>query len=132
MFDKKKYVHVYVSLILLWVSFLFKETGFFFLIFYPVAYFIYTKNFLKALKVNVPFIAYGILLIGLRINELLNPRGDAVNLVTSYFPRNSLDVVNSVHGRSLLDDLEEVVSPPELSAGIGCRPNGELASVEGR
>src|SRR3972149_11238012 len=50
LFDKDKSLFVYLSLILLWLSFLFKETGFFFLMLYPVAYFIYTKNILKTLK----------------------------------------------------------------------------------
>lgn len=109
--DKNKLPFVFLSLILLWLSFLFKETGFFLLILYPIMHFLYKKNFLKSLKVNFPFILYGLLLVALRINEILSPKGDAVNLVTSRIGLGGI-VLNAISYP--LQGFSQLVFPPNV------------------
>src|SRR5581483_10032555 len=70
------------SLIMLWISFLFKETGFFLFIFYPAIYFIFKRNILKTIKVHLPFFIYALLIFYLRINEVIAPVGTSANLET--------------------------------------------------
>lgn len=111
LFDKNKLPFVFLSLILLWLSFLFKETGFFLLILYPVIHFLYTKNFLKSLRVNFPFILYGLLLVALRINEILSPKGDAVNLVTSRIGLGGI-VLNAISYP--LQGFSQLIFPPNV------------------
>ncbi len=108
LFDRRNRF-LYLSLLFLWISFLFKETGFFFLILYPVIYFIYTKNLLKTLKINIPFILYGIFLVSLRINEVLAPKGVSQNLVTGGSGLGSI-FLNSISYP--LQSFSQLILPP--------------------
>lgn len=110
LFDKNK-LFIYLSLILLWFSFLFKETGFFFLILYPVIHFIYTKNVFKTLKVNIQFILYGIFLVVLRINEILAPKGGSQNYLigTSSLGNVFLNAVSYP-----LQGFSQLIFPPNV------------------
>lgn len=80
---KKKGRFKYLSLIFIWASFLFKEIGLFLFALYPAVFYLYRGKDLKAnFKENLSFISYGVFIVALRANEILNPVGPAVNVVT--------------------------------------------------
>lgn len=83
-FLKRRIVKDYVfSFVFLWVSFLFKETGFFLLLAYPLIWFFYTKQ--KTVKrffiENTPWIAYGAVMGFFLLYVVITIPGERANYI---------------------------------------------------
>lgn len=74
----------YLSLFFLWISFLFKETGLFLLVLYPLYYLLLKKGKIgKMVREHIPFIAYAALIAVLRMSEIFAPAGETNVLITA-------------------------------------------------
>ena len=74
----------YLSLFFLWLSFLFKETGLFLFVLYPLWYLLLKRGKMgKTVREHLPFIAYGVLIAILRMSEIFAPAGETNVLITS-------------------------------------------------
>ncbi|MBI5449194.1 hypothetical protein HY948_02645 [Candidatus Gottesmanbacteria bacterium] len=74
----------HLSLLFLWISFFFKETGLFLFGFYPLWYF-FAKNrkFSTTIWENILFLVYGVIIVMVRLQELFAPAGEANVLITA-------------------------------------------------
>lgn len=81
--SKRKYIDNFLSLLFLWVSFLFKEVGYFLFIVYPLLWFIYVKN--KSLKLfikdNLLVFIYGVVITVFLVQSVLFIPGIRANYI---------------------------------------------------
>lgn len=74
----------YFSLLFLWISFLFKETGLFLFVLYPLYYVLLKKGKMgKMVREHIPFIGYAALIVVLRMGEIFAPAGETNVLITA-------------------------------------------------
>lgn len=74
----------YWSLLFLWISFLFKETGLFLFLLYPLWHLLSKNRRIRmTIEEHISFIVYGTIMVFVRLQELLAPVGEANVLITA-------------------------------------------------
>lgn len=82
--DKNRTLNLMYAAIWLFISLLFKETGVFLFIFYPMIYFFYHRsNFLTIIKKHWILMSYGLLILILQARSLIYPSGQTTVLITT-------------------------------------------------
>ncbi|MDO8658179.1 MAG: hypothetical protein Q7K55_05535 [Candidatus Levybacteria bacterium] len=86
--EKRKYIYLFLSLFFIWVSFLFKESGYFVFILYPIAWILYSnkKSLKKFALQNLPVFIYGFyvtVILAVNIVSLPSQRANYVASDTS-------------------------------------------------
>lgn len=115
---KRKYIYNFLSLISLWISFLFKEVGYFLFVVYPILWFIYIKN--KSLKLfvkdNLLLFVYGATMTVFFVQSVLFIPGVRANYIT---PQVSGLVKVFIHLISYpLEGIFQVFMPSSFIFGI--------------
>lgn len=109
----------YLSLFFLWVSFLFKETGLFLFIFYPLMYYLYKKRTVRdVIKENLLLLSYGIITLVLRANEILSPAGQTAVLITTR--KNPLEVLGNLVTYPL-ESFSQAFIPNQIMYGLSSK-----------
>lgn len=83
--DKRKYVHLFLTVLFIWISLLFKENSFFVFALYPLVWILYSKN--KSIRQffvqNFPFFSYGFFVAIILAGNILSLPGERSNYIAS-------------------------------------------------
>lgn len=111
---KRKYLYNLFSIIFLWISFLFKEVGYFIFIAYPILWLIYTKD--KRIKLfikdNLLVLIYGCVMTVFFVQSVLFIPGVRANYIA---PQNSgfVKIINHIVSYPL-EGISQIILPPPI------------------
>lgn len=81
--EKRIFTHLYLSILFLWASFLFKESGYFLFVLYPILWFFYSrkKTISSFIHQNAILIVYGSMMTLIHASSVISIPGERANYI---------------------------------------------------
>ena len=134
--EHRKKTDYAISFFFLWLSFLFKETGFFLLLAYPAIWFVYTKNITRSrfFRDNIVWLVYGCAMASLLLYIVLSIPGDRANYISpessGYWSLVKRSMVYPFEGSTNTFLPAEIVYTTARTATLIIRPDLEPETSE--